>query len=148
MFSCETRLVWINKVTVFLLQSIFVPHSSRQVWFFYVYFFNTLLKLFYFILLYLITSCIFCFRWTIEELLEKVPNLSAVIDLTNTSRYYNPQVCTVYLCLPLTFLLHVKQCFNVGSKCFVYFMLLLEIWGDNTWDILCLLSGEDFPFFI
>ncbi|XP_072932601.1 RNA/RNP complex-1-interacting phosphatase [Epargyreus clarus] len=30
-------------------------------------------------------------RWTVESLLEKVPNLSAVIDLTNTNRYYNPQ---------------------------------------------------------
>ncbi|VVD00600.1 unnamed protein product [Leptidea sinapis] len=26
-----------------------------------------------------------------EKLLEKIPNIGAVIDLTNTSRYYNPK---------------------------------------------------------
>ncbi|GBP22604.1 hypothetical protein EVAR_84844_1 [Eumeta japonica] len=29
-------------------------------------------------------------RWDIETLLKKIPNLGAVIDLTNTQRYYNP----------------------------------------------------------
>lgn len=29
--------------------------------------------------------------WTVPALLEKIPNLGAVIDLTNTARYYSPE---------------------------------------------------------
>lgn len=32
------------------------------------------------------------FRWDINTLLEKIPKLGAVIDLTNTTRYYDPRV--------------------------------------------------------
>ncbi|KAI8421616.1 hypothetical protein MSG28_009626, partial [Choristoneura fumiferana] len=28
--------------------------------------------------------------WDIKSLLEKIPNLGGVVDLTNTARYYNP----------------------------------------------------------
>jgi len=30
--------------------------------------------------------------WTPENVLERFPNLISVIDLTNTNRYYNPQI--------------------------------------------------------
>lgn len=37
-------------------------------------------------------TALFVCRWDIPALLKKIPNLGAVIDLTNTSRYYNPAV--------------------------------------------------------
>lgn len=40
-----------------------------------------------------ITMILIC-RWDIPALLEKIPKLGAVIDLTNTARYYNPAVRT------------------------------------------------------
>lgn len=40
---------------------------------------------------------IFCFRFTPSMALEKLPQLKTVIDLTNTYRYYNPDVsCTCF----------------------------------------------------
>ena len=29
-------------------------------------------------------------RWTLQDLIDRLPNLVLVIDLTNTNRYYNP----------------------------------------------------------
>lgn len=39
---------------------------------------------------------IFICRWDIPALIEKIPKLGAVIDLTNTARYYNPEVRTPF----------------------------------------------------
>lgn len=37
----------------------------------------------------------FLFRWDITQLLLRIPNIGAVLDLTNTARYYNPKVSNV-----------------------------------------------------
>ena len=29
-------------------------------------------------------------KWTLQDLIDRIPNLVLVIDLTNTNRYYNP----------------------------------------------------------
>lgn len=39
-----------------------------------------------------ITHLLFFYRWDIQTLLSTIPNLGAVIDLTNTARYYDPRV--------------------------------------------------------
>lgn len=40
---------------------------------------------------YYLDRFIIC-RWDINALLQSIPKLGAVIDLTNTSRYYDPRV--------------------------------------------------------
>lgn len=44
---------------------------------------------------------IFFFRWDIKALLKAIPKLGAVIDLTNTARYYNPNVSYINSLLEL-----------------------------------------------
>jgi hypothetical protein len=47
--------------------------------------------------IYLIAMHVFPHRFTPEMLLTEQPAVSMVIDLTNTTKYYQPQVCTPQL---------------------------------------------------
>lgn len=59
---------------------------------------------------------VFICRWDIKTLLKKIPKLGAVIDLTNTSRYYDPRVSTFDFISALA-LLFIFMTVNKQSYC-------------------------------